>query len=707
MKIFSQDLMSAYKYSQGSSSRYVRFTVYGYYLDDDNNEQTDGVTVTITATGYTQPANSNYIDVPVGTTVTYTVTKTNYQTIGPKSCTVTGVSTIPVELSNLPMYQFNISATPSDSTITQQSGTILSTTGSITVPQGSLVTYSVARSGLNTLQGSRMIPLSETETSPISIAVVLESTLNITSLTPADANITWTGGTGDATSGRTKTAACTETITLHIDREGYEDFDHTYTSSAASPRLGQELEIELQPTQYACTVSTNIGPVTITMWKEVNGQHVDEVQNQTNTTTCTIYGIIGDDIHWSIEKQYYNTITGNETINPQTYATSWPKSFNMVQSDFVVAISSTPTNADITILDGQTVLASGTSPVNVEVPAGTYITYRASLGGLTKTRYATITNNFQDSFDLDATEGGAVTVVQNTSTATLPYGRYKFVIIGGGGGGHVSYTPANSGTRSGSGSSGGGGGGSGYAVIEYLNITNKAGQSVTFNIGNGGTSGNNGGDTSVVIGSTTKTASGGKAGFSDTYNQATYQTFGGDGGSGGGAGSIRATQVNNAPRVPQVAAGNGAYAGGNGQSVSAYASAYGTTYTNAGGIGYYNTTKSYESNKGALTTSIAYGGPGGGGRGLVSISSTITTVSNFISLSDVQVLYNSMGGGGGGGSTGCPNINTSIPTVYGGPGGGGGGYQAGGSGTAGSGGSQGSGGTGGKGAVLYMRVAWS
>lgn len=709
MKILSQDLMSAYKYSQSSNLHYVRFAVDGYFLDDDKNKQTDGVTITITATGFTQ--HDNYIDVPLGTKVAYTVEKDDYEPVGPKYCTVTGPSVIPVELSDLPQYQFNIVATPSDSTITQQCGTNISTTGSITVPQGSLVAYTVARSGMDSYTGSRMIPISETEPSPISIDVVLDSTITIRSIKcdgedVEGARITWTGGTGDPTSGLSKTASCTETVTLHIEKDGYDDVDMTF--SANPYRLGRELDIVLTKTVYTCAINVNLGPVTITMWKEVNGERVDEVHNDPNMTTCSIQGVVGDDIHWLIEKQYYNPVSGNYVINPETFNANWPKSFNLVQSDYVVAISTQPANADITILDNSTIIQTGTGVANASVHAGTYITYRASLGGVTVERYATITDNFQDEIVLDATVGAAVTKIDTTQTVNLPYGYYKFIIIGAGGGGNATVNPAVRTDRSGYyGSNGGGGGGSGYVKIKYLMIDNKNGQDVVFNVGNGGTSAQDGGSSSVISGLTTFIAEGGKHGYStDTLS---WHGFGGDGGCGGGGGSIAEHKQpgTGLPTVRhQVAAGKGANAGGNGEA-SVTASSWGhDLVNNYGGTGFYNVVKSYENNRGNNTTSLTYGGPGGGGKGLISINSSILSALDFSSLTDVQVLYNAMAGGGGGGSTGCPTTEPSV-TVYGGPGGGGGGWDNGSAGTVGSGGTAGTGGTGGKGAILYMRVGWS
>lgn len=696
MKIFSQDLISAIKESQSDSTKYVRFSVYGYYLDGQGNEQTDDVIVTITAPGYTQ-GSGNYIDVPLGTPVTYTVSKQGYEPEDPVSCTVTGPSTVRVRLTDLSKWQFTVVPVPDDSTITMSSGNQIVNVGTIEVPQGSTVTYSISHTGMNPYSGSRLIPSTWQETSPIIETRTLESTISINRVTPDGATIMWTPGVGDPVYGLSYTGPCTNTVELTITKEGYETITASYPESGylLNSSLG---DITMTKKALTCSLSCNAADALISMWKEEENVEVpgSRVTNPPGYPTAVINCEMGDDIHWSVEKQYYVTQTGHVVMG--TTDVVLPP-VTLLINNYVVTITSVPAEALITVYAGITQLGQARGGVSVAVDANTYITYNATLGGVTESGSATITSNYTDELTLGATAGGAVTILTSTQTINLPYGKYKFVLVGGGAGGRTPYSGASYRSRSASGGSGAGGGGSGYVTIANVMISNTSGQDVSCVVGTGGGSNSNGNATSITIGSTSYTADGGKVGYSSTHNEATYRTYGGDGGSAGGAGGCAPTTVNGQARYSATNGGRGSYGGGNGETMTTSYS--GATVTHNGGTGYYSTTKSYESNAGAKKTTVQNGNPGGGGRGLVSISTTLTNTSTFSSLSNVQTLYNAMGGGGGGGPTGVPTSSTSV---YGGPGGGGGGWSAGNSGTAGA---PGTGGSGGAGAILYMRIAWS
>lgn len=684
MKIFSQDLISAIKESQSDSTKYVRFSVYGYYLDEQGNEQTDDVIVTITAPGYTQ-GSGNYIDVPLGTPVTYTASKQDYEPEDPVSCTVTGPSTVRVRLTKLPKWQFTVVPVPDDSTITMSSGNQTVNTGTIEVPEGSTVTYSISHAGMNPYSGSRLIPQNPQETNPITETRTLTSTISIDSVTPADATIMWTPGVGDPVYGFSCTAPCTSTVGLTITKPGYDTITASYPASGylLNSNLG---DITMTKTSLTCSLSCNAADALISMWKEEEGVEVPG-SRVTGYSNVVINCVMDDDIHWSVEKQYYVTQTGHVVMG--TTDVVLPP-VTLLINNYVVTITSVPAEALITVYAGITQLGQARGGVSVAVDADTYITYNATLGGVTESGSATITDNYTDELTLSAVVGGAVTVVDSSQTILLPYGKYKMVLVGGGAGGRLG-DMAYIGGRVKRGGNGGPGGGSGYATIENVQITNYDGQSVVFNIGAGGASATNGNPTTVVVGDTTYTANGGSIGVN--------AHDGGAGGSGGGAGGWEENHPNAATYLG-TDGGNGAYGGGNGESKSRNIGGSAVNTAN-GGIGFYNQVKSYESNRGAQISAVQNGNPGGGGRGLIAIAATITTASGFTSLTNVQTLYNSIGGGGGGGPTGVPSSSTSV---CGGPGGGGGSWTAGSAGTAGS---PGVGGTGGSGAVLYMRVDWS
>lgn len=698
MKVFSQDLMTAINESKRDPNNYVRFEVYAYYLDAQQNEQTDGITVTITAPGYTQGAG-NYIDVPLGTPVTYTVTKEDYETEGPDTVTVTGPSVRRVRITNLPMWTFTVTPTPADSTVSMASGNRTSNTGTIQVPQGSTVIYSISHTGMDSYSGSRLIPASPQDTNPITITRTLNSTISIESIDPADATISWNTGVGDPTSGMSVTAPCTSSVVLTITKSGYNTITRNFPSQAGYLTTTNLGAITMTKKALTCTLACNTPAALISMWKEENGVEVPN-SRVTGNSQVTINCVVDDDIHWSVEKQYYITQTGHWVMTGEDKVLP---PVTLLIDDYVVTITSVPSEALVTIYQGSSQLAQGWGGASASVPAGTYVTYTAVLGGVTETGNATITANYTDELTLSATDGQTVNLVTSSGTATLQYGKYRFVMVGGGAGGQQG-EQAHSYTRGASGGYGGGGGGSGYAVIQEVMISNKSGQQVTMVVGAGGAANTNGSNTQISVDGVTYTADGGKSGFVSGASPEQSAWNGGDGGSGGGGGGLNKTTSNGANRYPATDGGRGAYAGNNGESKYHLYNMSGTVIRQdaPGGTGFYNTSGTYESNAGALKTAVENGNPGGGGRGLVSLQTDLLDPEYFLGLTNVQVLYNNLGGGGGGGPTGCPAENASIPTVYGGPGGGGGSWTAGAAGVSG-----GAAGTGGAGAILYMRIAWS
>lgn len=181
------------------------------------------------------------------------------------------------------------------------------------------------------------------------------------------------------------------------------------------------------------------------------------------------------------------------------------------------------------------------------------------------------------------TTSGSFTIPAASSSSSF----FKFTVFGGGGGGGAGGTTA--------GGAGGGGQGAG-CVYTVSGLTGSS--TVTVTIGAGGTVGNSGGTSSIVVGATTVTGTGGGAGIQTgnivggvggaggTCTNATYSVGGqagsdgttgvvdvttGFGGSGGGPGGARgANGVSDAPAATAPGAGGGGgSSGGGGQNGSA------------------------------------------------------------------------------------------------------------------------------------------
>lgn len=121
-------------------------------------------TVTLTATGYTQ--QGNYIEVEPGTSVTYTVSREGYHTVGPETITVSSTRTIDV---NLVPYEYTLTIipTPDDATVKLTATGYTQVGNSITVPYGTIVTCKVNK--LTYLAYNALLTVTQDETRQITL----------------------------------------------------------------------------------------------------------------------------------------------------------------------------------------------------------------------------------------------------------------------------------------------------------------------------------------------------------------------------------------------------------------------------------------------------------------------------------------------------------------------------------------------------------
>lgn len=155
-------------------------------------------TVTLTASGYTQSGNS--ITVPYGTTVTYSVSATHYQTKN-GSQTVVSTNTVNVSLS-LNTYTLTINPTPSDATvkITLVGGT--TTTGKTrTFNYGDKYTYSVSKTDYTTKTVNTQATITSNTTisvgiNPSTLISITSGSKTVTINAAATFNVTCVGGGG-------------------------------------------------------------------------------------------------------------------------------------------------------------------------------------------------------------------------------------------------------------------------------------------------------------------------------------------------------------------------------------------------------------------------------------------------------------------------------------------------------------------------------
>lgn len=135
-------------------------------------------TVVLTASGATQSGNT--ITVLNGTTVTYTVSKTNYVT-QTNSLALTYDRTLNIDL--LGVYTYTVSPIPVDATVKLEApgyATVQGTgTQSISIASGTEVTWTVSKTGYNQRMGSRVIIADYTESIAIPSSSTTMDDLNI------------------------------------------------------------------------------------------------------------------------------------------------------------------------------------------------------------------------------------------------------------------------------------------------------------------------------------------------------------------------------------------------------------------------------------------------------------------------------------------------------------------------------------------------
>lgn len=325
---------------------------------------------------------------------------------------------------------------------------------------------------------------------------------------------------------------------------------------------------------------------------------------------------------------------------------------------------------------------------SISVDEGTTITWSVSKPGFTTQNGTWVMGEDDKIITVNLEYTGANLITQDPTTVYLEPGTYKYICVGAGGGGSKG-SAARVATRSSDGGDGGAGGGSGYIKVGMFNTP---GENVTFAIGSGGANKVDGLASSITgsISGLFVTSAGGKYGRYDTIP---IGPRGGDGGSGGGAGGTSGRNQSGT-EIAASNGGRGGLQGGNGEDATNL-----ITSTFDGGIGYYNTIKTYAQNAGIVDDSQNQGNPGQGGIGLSSYSDHLLSLSDFYAITETE-CYNHIAGGGGGSGGLTPPIS-STPNWEGGPGAGGGGWFNGEDGILGE---TITGGKGGNGAILYHKM---
>lgn len=716
-----------------SGSQRVTVTVNPFLMGQSTTVPDSTVSVTLEADGETTVSGlgTQSITVNAGTDVIYSVEKETYTSRTNQIITPYSNITKDVTLYNLPVETVTITTVPADAiakiTCVETGNVTNGKTAQVEV--GYHYTVEVNKVGLTKTTATFICSGVAEENVH---EVVMDATITWGSVVPDNAvrimsrDSTYQNPSINEPSFKVPCNA--EVVYWKVEQPGYEAV--TGSVRAVSPLtyiVDTTLATVVLPLA-ALHYTISVYPSDATVEASIYNPNTQQTRTITNVGSTVLDCYMGEQISYSVSKTNYETYT---TSSPTTMgSTDLSASITLERAKNYVTISCEPSSGTISLYidDSQTPI-TGTGTLTYPVPVGSTISYNASFAGAdSETTTYTIENEtppYTDTVYLDPT-GSEVSVVTETQTIHLPYGKWKFVLVGGGAGGYSGNVLATSSRSTAQGAPGYGGGGSGRVVLIDKTISDPNGKDVTFTIGSGGAEKTQGGDTILFVDGErhSTVAQGGytsriSSDPNSSQDENMYRFYGGSGGSGAGAGGIPGYIQSNSTLRNATDGGRGAVGGGNGENTSSYQSNISSTVTRYGGSGFlqgagYVSSTSYDNNNGVKHSFLSFGSPGKGGKGLSSIQSYLLNASNFMALTPDypdtvinQTLYNAISGGGGGAPTGTPSLDTTIDDYTGGPGGGGGGWENGEDGTAGTRASVvGTGGKGGNGAILYMRVDW-
>ena len=325
------------------------------------NPTPNDATVVLTATGYTQSGNT--ITVPYGTTVTYSVSKTNYTTVSGSIVMTDEHKYMDVTLVQNG-FTFTVNPTPSDATVLLTASGYTQVGNSIVVSSGTTVSWSVSKSGYITQSGT------ETITSDTTKNVTLVSgacTLTVIPV-PSDATVSITDSTaGTSTSGTGQTTLNTtigDAITVLVSKSGYTSKTVTLTMTGNAT-----IQVSLEANMSTITFTTNAPNPTIVL----SSSGYVQVGNSITVPTGT-------------RVDYIVSATGYVTRQSSIFADG-DKTYNIILTEdsnaATITIAPKPSSTSVTIACEGYGSVSGTGTQSLTVPKDSPVTYTVSYGSQT------------------------------------------------------------------------------------------------------------------------------------------------------------------------------------------------------------------------------------------------------------------------------------------------------------------------------------
>lgn len=244
--------------------------------------------VSIVATGYSQVGNT--ITVPYGTSVSYQVSKTGYDSEY-DTITLTSDQTLAISL-DVAMVTLSITPTPNDATV------VLTATGysqegnSITVAYGTPVSYSVSKTNYTTVANTIS---SLTDDTSLTINLVQNGFTLTINPTPADANVELTAN-GYTQSTKSITVPANTAVRWKVSKSGYITQTNTLIVSQ-----DQTMNITLESGACVFTVSPRPIDAQVTIMDIEAGTMVSGVGEQSKNTS------FGNHVRCIVSKEGYDS----------------------------------------------------------------------------------------------------------------------------------------------------------------------------------------------------------------------------------------------------------------------------------------------------------------------------------------------------------------------------------------------------------------
>ena len=356
-----------------------------------------GATVTITdGVNTTTGTGTQSLAVDDGSNVTWTVSLAGYATQSGSS--VIDSDDIDLSITLLEMFTFEVTPTPADATVTLTTTGYYQINNTITVPDGTVVTYSVTKTGYTPVT-NQQVTVTQNDTVQVNLTII-QCTVTVTSTPNTSTILLQASGYADVTgaSPQSITVDYGTAVSYTVSAPSY--ITQTYTYSSVTDDIPVTVNLSREHVTLRVIPTPSDATVTIT----------DGTNTQTGVGTQLLEVNYGANVDWSVTKTGYQSDSG--TISNIQANQDLP-----VEILELCTLTVNPTPVDATVV----LSATGFSQVGnqITVTRGTSVTWTVSKSGY-NTRTDTLTVNASQTLNISLiTTYCTLTIVPTPSDATV------------------------------------------------------------------------------------------------------------------------------------------------------------------------------------------------------------------------------------------------------------------------------------------------